>query len=150
VSRHISQEVCPFNNPRFASFEVDREYRARPEQPNSSSNSNSKIGGAGSRHSGWLPGTDGPSLVSLMRMTREEWDVWTRGSAMRRAGYAGFRRNVAVALGNLSAAKVVEGNWLAEVEDPPEEAVDVLREALEDEEPLVREHARWALERSVG
>ncbi|MEJ2218771.1 MAG: hypothetical protein P8099_19470 [Gemmatimonadota bacterium] len=83
-------------------------------------------------------------------MTREEWDVWTRGSAMRRAGYAGFRRNVAVALGNLSAAKVVEGNWLAEVEDPPEEAVDVLREALEDEEPLVREHARWALERSVG
>lgn len=30
-------------------------------------------------------------------MTREEWDLWTRGSAMRRAGYAGFERNVAVA-----------------------------------------------------
>jgi HEAT repeat protein len=37
------------------------------------------------------------------------------------------------------------GNWLAEVDEPPEEAVAVLREALEDEEPLVREHAAWAL-----
>lgn len=47
--------------------------------------------------------------------------MWTRGSAIRRAGYAGFTRNVAVA---------------------------VLREALEREEPLVREHAGWALERT--
>jgi epoxyqueuosine reductase QueG len=54
-------------------------------------------------------------------------------AAIRRAGYAGFRRTVAVVL----------GNWLAEVEDPREEAVDPLREALR----LVREHARWALER---
>jgi hypothetical protein len=28
--------------------------------------------------------------------------------------------------------------------------VALLREALEDEEPLLREHAAWALERSVG
>lgn len=69
-------------------------------------------------------------------MTREEWDVWTRGSSFRRAGYAGFKRNVAVAI----------GNWLALVDQPPEEAVAVLREAMEDEEPLVREHAAWALE----
>jgi epoxyqueuosine reductase len=75
--------------------------------------------------------------VELMGMSYEEWDVWTRGPAIRRAGYAGFRRNVAVAL----------GNWLAGLDDPPEEAVAVLREALEDEEPLVREHAAWALER---
>ncbi|MEJ2187795.1 MAG: 4Fe-4S double cluster binding domain-containing protein, partial [Gemmatimonadota bacterium] len=148
----VCQEVCPFNNPRFATSEVDREYRARSEHPNSSSssNSNSKVGGEGSRRVGWLQGTDGPSLVSLMRMTREEWDTWTRGSAMRRAGYAGFRRNVAVALGNWSAANVAEGNWLAVADEAPEEAVDLLREALEDEDPLVREHARWALERSVG
>jgi epoxyqueuosine reductase len=73
-------------------------------------------------------------------MSYEEWDEWTRGSAIRRAGYAGFRRNVAVAL----------GNWLASVDEAPDEAVAVLREALEDEEPLVREHAAWALERSVG
>jgi hypothetical protein len=38
------------------------------------------------------------------------------------------------------------GKWLAGVDEPPEEAVAVLRDALEDEEPLVREHAVWALE----
>jgi epoxyqueuosine reductase len=70
-----------------------------------------------------------------MRMTREEWDRWTRGSAIRRAGYAGFKRNVAVAI----------GNWIASVEQAPEEAVAVLRGALEDESELVREHAAWAL-----
>ena len=83
------------------------------------------------------PGTHAPSLVELMRMTREDWDDFSRGSAIRRAGYAGFKRNVAVAM----------GNWLAALErDPPEEAVAVLREALEDGEELVREHAVWALE----
>jgi epoxyqueuosine reductase QueG len=76
-------------------------------------------------------------------MTYEEWDVWTRGSAIRRAGYAAFRRNVAVGLGNWSAAEVAAGKWLAGVDEPPEEAVAVLRDALEDEELLVREHAVW-------
>lgn len=85
-----------------------------------------------------LPDTQAPSLVELMRMTREEWDLWTRGSAIRRAGYAGFKRNVAVAI----------GNWLASVDERPEEAVAVLREAMEDAEPLVREHAAWALEQA--
>lgn len=69
-------------------------------------------------------------------MTREEWDVWTRGSAIRRAGYAGFKRNVAIAV----------GNWLASVDEAPEEAVAVLRNVLEDPEPLVREHAAWAVQ----
>jgi epoxyqueuosine reductase len=68
-------------------------------------------------------------------MSYEEWDAWTRGSAIRRAGYAGFRRNVAVGL----------GDWLAGRVDLPEGAEAVLREALEDESELVREHAAWAL-----
>jgi epoxyqueuosine reductase len=76
-----------------------------------------------------LPGTSLPSLIALMRMTYGEWDEWTRGSAIRRAGYGGLKRNVAAAL----------GNWGAE------EAVPVLVEALADAEPLVRGHAVWAL-----
>jgi epoxyqueuosine reductase len=68
----------------------------------------------------------------------DEWDVFSRGSAIRRAGYSGFRRNVAVAM----------GNWLWGIEgEPPEEAVVVLREALEGESELVREHAAWAIGR---
>jgi epoxyqueuosine reductase len=76
-----------------------------------------------------LPSTTLPSLISLMRMTYEEWDEWTRGSAMRRSGYVGLKRNVAVALGNWGSA----------------EAVPLLLEALSDSEPLVRGHAAWAL-----
>jgi epoxyqueuosine reductase QueG len=34
----------------------------------------------------------------------------------------------------------------AAVDEPPQEAVAVLRDAMEDDEPLVREHAGWALE----
>ncbi|MFP4622621.1 MAG: hypothetical protein ACLFRX_00425 [Gemmatimonadota bacterium] len=41
------------------------------------------------------------------------------------------------------------GNWLAAVDEPPEEAVAALQNALEDAEPLVREHAAWAVERLV-
>jgi epoxyqueuosine reductase len=64
-----------------------------------------------------------------MRMSCEEWDEWTRGSAIRRPGYAGLRRNVAVAL----------GNWGAE------EAVPALSSGLADPDPLVRSHSPWAL-----
>jgi epoxyqueuosine reductase len=64
-----------------------------------------------------------------MRMTHGKWDERTRGSAMRRPGYAGLRRNMAVAL----------GNWGSE------EVVTVLLEVLLDPEPLVRGHAAWAL-----
>jgi HEAT repeat protein len=59
-------------------------------------------------------------------------------SASQRVGYAGFRRNVAVGLG------------LATLEEPPEEAVAVLRDALDDERELVREHAAWVLGRASG
>jgi epoxyqueuosine reductase len=125
----ICQEVCPWNAPKLVQITGERDYRPgwreaedRPEVPEG------------------LPGTESPSLVELMRMTREEWDVWTRGSAIRRAGYAGLRRNIAVAI----------GNWLGSVDEAPAEAVAVLREAMEDESELVREHAAWALGRAKG
>jgi epoxyqueuosine reductase len=125
----ICQTCCPWNADKFVQITTEPDYRAdtrnakaRPDPPAD------------------LPGTEAPSLVALMRMTREDWDTWTRGSAIRRAGYAGFRRNVAVAI----------GNWLACEGEKPAEAVAVLREAQHDEEPLVREHVAWALERAAG
>jgi hypothetical protein len=39
-----------------------------------------------------------------MRMTREEWDVWTRGSAMRRDEEALVREHAAWALGRFDDA----------------------------------------------
>ena len=82
-----------------------------------------------------IPTTDGPALVDLMRMSEDEWDAYTRGSAMRRAGYSGLRRNVSIAL----------GNWLAESDTPDPEAVGELVAALSDEDPVVAEAAAWAL-----
>lgn len=49
-------------------------------------------------------GTDGPSLVALAAMNGATWDAFTRGSAIRRAGYEGFRRNVVAASENRPAA----------------------------------------------
>ncbi|MEQ9401730.1 MAG: tRNA epoxyqueuosine(34) reductase QueG [Longimicrobiales bacterium] len=131
----ICQEVCPWNE-RFAAESMEAGYAAR---------------GPGERPVGvealpaedvsaeTHPGTRAPSLVALMRMTREEWDAFSRGSAIRRAGYAGFKRNVAVAM----------GNWLAALEgDPSEDEVAALREALEGGSELVQEHAAWALGRA--
>jgi epoxyqueuosine reductase len=69
----------------------------------------------------------------LLEVALEEaaWDAFSRGSANRRAGRAGFARNICVGLGNWGAP----------------EAVPVLTLALSDPEPLVRGHAAWALGR---
>lgn len=153
----ICQEVCPFNV-RFAEEADEPGYAARgpgelptgvepvrgvealPGDGSVARPARSDVSAETSGREHAHPGTAAPSLVELMGMTREEWDTFSRGSAIRRAGYAGFKRNVAVAM----------GNWLASVEEPPEEALAVLRGALEDEEPLVREHAAWALQRRIA
>jgi epoxyqueuosine reductase len=132
LSRHTKQEVCPWNSPKLVQVSGEEGYRARPSTSTSTLSGRAEQGSSAAAS---LPGTEAPSLVELMRMSYEEWDAWTRGSAIRRAGYVGFKRNVAVAL----------GNWLASVEKAPEEAVAVLRDGLEDESELVREHAAWAL-----
>ena len=68
-------------------------------------------------------------LIAMLRMSHESFTAATKGSAIRRARYPGFLRNVAVALGNSN--------------DPV--AVPPLIEALAHGEPLVRAHAGWAL-----
>lgn len=122
----ICQEVCPFNA-RFARPAAEPGYAARA--PGELPPGVEPLGepAAAARH----PGTDGPPLTELMGMDRASWEAFSRGSAVRRAGRAGFLRNVAVALGNWGSAA----------------AVPALRSALGDTEPLVRGHAAWALGR---
>jgi epoxyqueuosine reductase len=76
-------------------------------------------------------GLDGPSLIEWVTMTQEEFSARFKGSPIKRAKRRGLLRNVAVALGNWGAP----------------EAVPALAVALNDEEPLVRGHAAWALGR---
>jgi len=82
-----------------------------------------------------LAGKDARQLArDLLGMTQEEFSAAFKGSPMKRAKLRGLKRNAAVVLGNVGTA----------------EDADVLTRALDDEEPLVREHARWALARIHG
>ncbi|MBM3803020.1 MAG: tRNA epoxyqueuosine(34) reductase QueG [Acidimicrobiia bacterium] len=74
-------------------------------------------------------GNQAPVLIELMQLSKEEFTKRFQNSAVRRAKYAGFLRNVAVALGNSRDAR----------------AIGVLTLALRTAEPLVRSHAAWAL-----
>lgn len=77
------------------------------------------------------PGLGAPDLVAWLRMSAPEYREVTRGTAVRRAKHFMLRRNAAIALGNLG--------------DPA--ARPALEEAARDGDPLVAEHARWALGR---
>ena len=66
----------------------------------------------------------------LLAMDQTDFSSSFRGSPMKRAKLRGLKRNAAVVLGNVGAA----------------EDTAALRGALDDPEPLVREHAAWALE----
>jgi len=72
-----------------------------------------------------------PPLEKLAQLSEDEFRRMFRSSPVRRARYAGFLRNVAVAMGNARLEKF---------RGP-------LQKLAESGEPLVAEHARWALER---
>ena len=78
-------------------------------------------------------GLDAAQLATLFAWDRPEWERRTEGSAIRRAGYEGWLRNLAVALGN--APRGDAG------------AITALRARSHDPSALVREHVAWALER---
>lgn len=74
---------------------------------------------------------DDLSLKSLFSWRKKEWDENTRGSAIRRAGYYGWLRNIAVALGN----------------SPKDESViNLLKRKKGLANSMVDEHIDWALE----
>ncbi|MDE0855013.1 MAG: tRNA epoxyqueuosine(34) reductase QueG [Nevskia sp.] len=75
---------------------------------------------------------DTAKLAELFAWSEQEWLRKTEGMAMRRAGYAGFLRNIAVALGNAP---------------PTREVIAALALRQDDADELVREHARWAMAR---
>lgn len=79
---------------------------------------------------------DGPKLVDLFAWSEQEFLSRTEGMAIRRTGYEGWLRNLAVGLGNAPTT---------------DEVVTALRTRAEDPSPVVREHVAWALRRhAVG
>jgi epoxyqueuosine reductase len=82
-------------------------------------------------------GLDGATLLELWAWSETEFERRHEGSAIRRIGYARWRRNLAVALGNALRA------------EPDGERSQTWRQALAEALPaaesLVAEHIRWAL-----
>ena len=104
----LCQEACPVNARRDPPDHA--EFRPRPD-----------VGAS-------------PALLPLLDLTEDEFRQRFKGSPIRRAKWAGLRRNVCVALGNLG--------------DPV--AVPALVRVLGDDPALVRGHAAWALGRLGG
>jgi epoxyqueuosine reductase len=99
----LCQEVCPWN--RFARSASARDLRPRALAAD-------------------------PDLIALAGMGEAEWRAAFRGSAVLRAGWTGWRRNLAVALGNSGDRA----------------ALPALRALASCGDALVEEHARWGIE----
>ena len=77
-----------------------------------------------------LAGKDARTLArEILAMDVDAYRAAFKGSPMKRAKLPAMKRNAAVVLGNVGTA----------------DDVDVLTRAVDDPEPLVREHAAWAL-----
>lgn len=74
---------------------------------------------------------DHRQLVDLFLLTEEEFTRMTEGSPIKRAGYEGWLRNIAVALGNAPFDEAI---------------VSALKRREQNASALVREHVLWALE----
>jgi epoxyqueuosine reductase len=98
------QAVCPWN--RFANHSEESDFVPRE-------------------------GLDSSKLLELFSWSEEEFLKRTEGSAIRRTGYTGWLRNIAVALGNAPHS---------------EEIVRALQQACNHPSELVREHISWALD----
>lgn len=80
-------------------------------------------------------GLDNADLRELFGWSEADYLARTEGSALRRAGFERWQRNLAVAIGN----------------GPRDmRSIELLRARRADASPLVREHIDWALERLVA
>jgi epoxyqueuosine reductase len=102
------QLCCPWN--RFAKLSAEPDFQARH-------------------------GLDDASLRGLFSWDEQTFEAITAGSAIRRIGHERWLRNIAVALGNASAAP---------------ENIKALQARADHPSVLVREHVAWALAKQRG
>ena len=98
----ICQDVCPWN--RKSPISTDPELQPREELVN-------------------------PSLEWLASLDERQWERLFNGSPIRRAGFHGFQRNLAVAIGNAVATGPVAPTLSARLKQWSDSADDVLRTA---------------------
>jgi epoxyqueuosine reductase len=113
----ICQMVCPWNL-RFASPNGDPAFAPRPLPPD-----------GGLRQGAPRADLALPVLANEVTLTQEEFSHKFKESPVKRAKRRGYLRNAATALGNRGG----------------EEDLPALTKAAHDADPLVREHATWAI-----
>jgi epoxyqueuosine reductase len=64
-------------------------------------------------------------------MSEQEFRAWFRGSPITRARFSGMRRNAVVAMGNSGESRFLP----------------LLEKLAGDTDPVLAEHARWAIRR---
>jgi len=79
-----------------------------------------------------------PELEWLASLTQEEFSRIFRGSAVKRAKWRGLVRNACVALGNSGVARGSEAHA---------HIVALLERLAGSDDPLIAEHAQWAMKR---
>lgn len=99
------QLVCPWN--RYAKHTTEPDFRPRHQ-------------------------LDHSELLALFAWSESEYNQRTEGSAIRRAGYTGWLRNIAIALGNGPATP---------------RAINALAIRKQDAPEMLAEHIAWAIER---
>jgi len=80
------------------------------------------------------------TLVELWSWSETQFNQRHEGSAIRRIGYSRWRRNLAIALGNVLASNLDAQS--------KKEIANQLRDGLQSADPLVAEHITWALEQA--
>jgi epoxyqueuosine reductase len=128
----ICQDVCPWNRKgpvtpllEFQPREVDSK---QPRDPETGKPENDGVLFA-------------PELEWLASLSQREFSEMFRGSAVKRAKWRGLIRNACVALGN---SAVPRGSAAYA------HVTQLLDRLAHSEEPLIAEHARWALARRLA
>jgi epoxyqueuosine reductase len=104
------QLICPWN--RFAKASQEEDFKPRH-------------------------GLDDADLLALFNWSEAAFDQRTQGSAIRRTGYQGWLRNLAVALGNAPANRAIIKALTA-------------KKAQLSHWPMVLEHIDWAIQQQQG
>jgi epoxyqueuosine reductase len=74
-------------------------------------------------------------LIELFNWDETTFLKRTEGSAIRRAGYESWLRNIAIGLGNAHGSDAI---------------INALKQRLDDPSSIVREHVQWAYQRQLG
>lgn len=118
----ICQDVCPWNSPGRAAVSRQPEFQPLPLPPGRAAKPD-----AGQPENSLFH----PTIAALAAIGPEEFRNLFRHSPLKRLKYRGWLRNLCVVMGNSGGKQFAP--WL--------------EEAAKCDDPVVRDHAKWALQR---